>query len=235
MACETLIQQRHLLRQRQLLKSVIHFKQYAPPRHAHKRVPCFLVQRMTKEQAAHTASCALALLPKNLFPREISHLLQKIDIACRNDDAALIKQSQCILGWPAILRTARRLRQQRLIVARIDRSLGVRECQPYQYIEKIMPVARTHVHFALAKNPHFVAILKSAAARILHLEYLIFEDELLSARSGNPMLFRRAMDGSPAVPIGEGGGAALGNVCLGAAQRRGICLAAGQRRAVREQ
>jgi hypothetical protein len=37
---------------------------------------------------------------------------------------------------------------------------------------------------------------------------LIFEDELLSAPSGNPMLFRRATDGSPAVPIGDGNGGA---------------------------
>ncbi len=38
---------------------------------------------------------------------------------------------------------------------------------------------------------------------------LIFEDELGAALSGNPTLFRRSIDGSPAVPIGEGAGAAL--------------------------
>ena len=39
-------------------------------------------------------------------------------------------------------------------------------------------------------------------------ETLIFEDAL-AAPSGNPMLFRRSVDGSPAVPIGEGSGGAL--------------------------
>jgi hypothetical protein len=38
---------------------------------------------------------------------------------------------------------------------------------------------------------------------------VIFEDELLSALSGNPTLFRRRIDGSPAVSIGEGIGGAL--------------------------
>jgi hypothetical protein len=38
---------------------------------------------------------------------------------------------------------------------------------------------------------------------------LLFEDELLSAPSGNPTLYRRGMDGSPAVSIGDGSGAAL--------------------------
>ena len=40
-------------------------------------------------------------------------------------------------------------------------------------------------------------------------ETVIFEDELLSSPSGNPTILRRNMDGSPAVPIGEGSGAAL--------------------------
>src|SRR5262245_38285966 len=40
-------------------------------------------------------------------------------------------------------------------------------------------------------------------------ETLVFEDELLSSPSGNPVIFRRNIDGSPAVSIGEGGGAAL--------------------------
>jgi hypothetical protein len=38
---------------------------------------------------------------------------------------------------------------------------------------------------------------------------LIFEDELGAAPSGNPRLFRRSMDASPAVPIGEGVGGTL--------------------------
>src|SRR4029453_640245 len=38
---------------------------------------------------------------------------------------------------------------------------------------------------------------------------LIFEDELGAALSGTPPLFRRSMDVSPPVPIGEGAGAAL--------------------------
>jgi hypothetical protein len=38
---------------------------------------------------------------------------------------------------------------------------------------------------------------------------VLFEDELGAAQSGNPMLYLRSMGGSPAVPIGEGIGAAL--------------------------
>jgi hypothetical protein len=38
---------------------------------------------------------------------------------------------------------------------------------------------------------------------------LIFEDELLSASSGDPILFRRRIDASPAVPVGEGNGGTL--------------------------
>jgi hypothetical protein len=38
---------------------------------------------------------------------------------------------------------------------------------------------------------------------------LLFEDELLYSPSGDPMLYRRGMDGSPAVPIGDGSRAAL--------------------------
>ena len=40
-------------------------------------------------------------------------------------------------------------------------------------------------------------------------ETLIFEDELFSAPSGNPALYRRSRDGSPAVPIGDGSGATI--------------------------
>lgn len=38
---------------------------------------------------------------------------------------------------------------------------------------------------------------------------LVFEDELLSSPSGNPQIFSRNIDGSPAIAIGEGSGAAL--------------------------
>ena len=38
---------------------------------------------------------------------------------------------------------------------------------------------------------------------------VIFEDELLAAPSGEPMIFRRSTDGSPAIPIGAGFGGAL--------------------------
>jgi hypothetical protein len=38
---------------------------------------------------------------------------------------------------------------------------------------------------------------------------LIFEDELLSSPSGNPAIFSRTIDGSPAISIGDGSGAAL--------------------------
>ena len=37
---------------------------------------------------------------------------------------------------------------------------------------------------------------------------LVFEDELLSAPSGNPVIFSRSIEGSPAISIGEGSGAA---------------------------
>ena len=40
-------------------------------------------------------------------------------------------------------------------------------------------------------------------------ETLIFEDELLSSPSGNPVIFSRNIEGSPAISIGEGSGAAL--------------------------
>ena len=40
-------------------------------------------------------------------------------------------------------------------------------------------------------------------------ETLIFEDELLSSPSGNPVIFSRSIEGSPAISIGEGSGAAL--------------------------
>ena len=40
-------------------------------------------------------------------------------------------------------------------------------------------------------------------------ETLIFEDELLSSPSGNPTIFSRNIEGSPAISIGEGSGAAL--------------------------
>jgi hypothetical protein len=40
-------------------------------------------------------------------------------------------------------------------------------------------------------------------------ERVILEDELGAAPSGRPMLYARSIDGSPAVPIGEGIGAAL--------------------------
>jgi hypothetical protein len=38
---------------------------------------------------------------------------------------------------------------------------------------------------------------------------VVFEDELLSSPSGNPQIFSRNIDGSPAIAIGEGSGAAL--------------------------
>ena len=38
---------------------------------------------------------------------------------------------------------------------------------------------------------------------------LVFEDELLSSPSGNPVIFSRNIEGSPAISIGEGSGAAL--------------------------
>ena len=38
---------------------------------------------------------------------------------------------------------------------------------------------------------------------------LVFEDELLSSPSGNPLIFSRNIEGSPAISIGEGSGAAL--------------------------
>ena len=38
---------------------------------------------------------------------------------------------------------------------------------------------------------------------------LVFEDELLSSPSGNPVIFTRNIEGSPAISIGEGSGAAL--------------------------
>ena len=40
-------------------------------------------------------------------------------------------------------------------------------------------------------------------------ETLVFEDELLSSPSGNPVIFTRSIEGSPAISIGEGSGAAL--------------------------
>ena len=40
-------------------------------------------------------------------------------------------------------------------------------------------------------------------------ETVIFEDELLAAPSGEPMIFRRSTDGSPAIPIGAGFNGAL--------------------------
>ena len=38
---------------------------------------------------------------------------------------------------------------------------------------------------------------------------MVVEDELLSARSGDPTIFSRNIDGSPAIPIGDGTGAAF--------------------------
>jgi len=38
---------------------------------------------------------------------------------------------------------------------------------------------------------------------------VVFEDELLSSPAGNPQIFSRSIDGSPAIVIGEGSGAAL--------------------------
>ena len=51
----------------------------------------------------------------------------------------------------------------------------------------------------------------SSAARGISTDghTLIFEDELLSSRSGNPMIFSRNIEGSPAISLGEGLGAAL--------------------------
>jgi hypothetical protein len=40
-------------------------------------------------------------------------------------------------------------------------------------------------------------------------ETVVFEDELLSSPTGNPMIFSRSLDGSPAISIGEGSMAAL--------------------------
>jgi hypothetical protein len=53
--------------------------------------------------------------------------------------------------------------------------------------------------------------LLAAAARGLSPDgrTIVFEDELLSSPAGNPAIFSRTIDGSPAIPIGEGTGAAL--------------------------
>jgi hypothetical protein len=78
-------------------------------------------------------------------------------------------------------------------------------------------VSRNTIHIGLACKPRTetrerdLTWLMSSAPRGLSAdgERVIFEDELGAAPSGNPMLYVRSMDGSPAVPIGEGVGAAL--------------------------
>jgi len=78
-------------------------------------------------------------------------------------------------------------------------------------------VSRNTIHISLACKPHGdtrerdLTWLLSSAPRGLSAngERVIFEDELGAAPSGNPMLYARSIDGSPAVPIGEGLGAAL--------------------------
>jgi hypothetical protein len=78
-------------------------------------------------------------------------------------------------------------------------------------------LARNTIHISLAcKQPGDTAERDltwqlASAARGLSPdgETVIFEDELLSESSGNPIIFRRRMDGSPAVSIGAGSAAAL--------------------------
>ena len=78
-------------------------------------------------------------------------------------------------------------------------------------------VSRNTIRISLACKPRGetrerdLTWLLSSAPRGLSAngERVIFEDELGAAPSGNPMLYARTMDGAPAVPIGEGIGAAL--------------------------
>jgi hypothetical protein len=53
---------------------------------------------------------------------------------------------------------------------------------------------------------------------------LVFEDELLSSPSGNPVIFSRNIDGSPAISIGDGNGAALAPDGKWVLARRGDAL-----------
>lgn len=78
-------------------------------------------------------------------------------------------------------------------------------------------VSRNTIRISLACKPpgetreRDLTWLLSSAPRGLsaHGERVVFEDELGAASSGNPMLYVRSMDGSPAVPVGEGVGATL--------------------------
>ena len=62
-----------------------------------------------------------------------------------------------------------------------------------------------------AEREHDLTWLVSSGAKALSPDgqMVIFEDELLAAPSGEPRILRRSADGSPAVPVGEGYGAAL--------------------------
>jgi len=78
-------------------------------------------------------------------------------------------------------------------------------------------VSRNTIRISLVCKPRLdtrerdLTWLLSSAARGLSPDgkWLILEDELGAAPSGNPVLYARNMDGSAAVPIGEGVGAAL--------------------------
>jgi hypothetical protein len=78
-------------------------------------------------------------------------------------------------------------------------------------------LSRNTIHISLAcrqpgdTSERELTWLLAAAARGLSLDgrTLVFEDELLSSPAGNPAIFSRTIDGSPAIPIGEGSGAAL--------------------------
>jgi hypothetical protein len=78
-------------------------------------------------------------------------------------------------------------------------------------------VSRNTIRISLACKPpgatreRDLTWLLSSAPRGLSAngERVVFEDELGAAPSGNPMLYVRSLDGSPAVPVGEGVGATL--------------------------
>ena len=78
-------------------------------------------------------------------------------------------------------------------------------------------LSRNTIHISLAcKRPgdpseHDLTWKLASAAKGLSADgqTVIFEDELLSERSGDPIILRRGLDGSPAVSIGAGASAAL--------------------------
>ncbi len=125
---------------------------------------------MAEHDETHVGQDPCTLVPEEFLPAKFAQQIRQAGIRAHHDDAAFVEKRQRITkATPlAVLRLCRAACcQHRPHMRFVDGRLGLREGQPDQGIEEIVPIAGTRRNLPPLKNAGFILLPKRSLAFLL--------------------------------------------------------------------